>query len=243
MDTTKDWDEALAAWVGIRSAPARENRGRSAGFSVMTNTFLERWIATSHWLMPGVWFLPVIVACLYSAMVADALPWWQVGLAFVAGVLAWTFVEYWLHRWFFHLEPPENALGRYILFIAHGYHHEFPNDPGRLVAPPLLSWPIFAGLVALYSTFGGVWWMAGLAGTVSGYLGYDWMHYYTHHGRPTNPWLKKMRKFHLEHHFKHHQSRFGLSSPLWDWVFGTMGSDKAHESAVDELRQKDTWAV
>lgn len=240
-DTTPEWDEALDAWVGIQSAPAKENRRRSEGFAVMANPFLERWFATSHWIMPGVWFLPAIAACLYGALVTDALPAFQVATGFAVGVIGWTLVEYCLHRWFFHLPPGTHPWRRYILFIAHGYHHEFPNDPGRLVAPPILSWPIFAGLLLTYSSLFGVWWKPLLAGTVAGYLVYDWMHYYTHHGRPKRGWLKKMRKFHLEHHFKNHESRFGLSSPLWDLILGTMGDDTAHRTALKENEGRDSW--
>ena len=241
-DTTEEWDEALEVWVGIQSAPAKENRRRSKGFQVMSNNFLEKWFATSHWAMPGVWFIPVIVACLYSALVTKALPVVSVAGLFVAGTLGWTLVEYVLHRWFFHLPPGTHPARRYILFIAHGYHHEFPNDPGRLVAPPILSFPIAIVLFVVYTTVFGIWWQPLFAGTVFGYLGYDWMHYYTHHGRPTNPWLKAMRKFHLEQHFKDHESRFGLSSPLWDLVLGSMGTDKSHETALNENEGRDHWA-
>jgi hypothetical protein len=242
LDTTPEWEEALEAWVGIQSAPAKENRRRSKGFAVLATRFLEKWFATSHWLMPGVWFVPVICISLYTAIVTEALALPLVGGLFIGGVLAWTFVEYWLHRWFFHLPPGTHPFRRYILFIAHGYHHEFPNDPGRLVAPPVLSWPIAVFLVVLYSTLLGSWWTPFFAGTVTGYLGYDWMHYYTHHGRPKSGWLKRMRKFHLDHHFKDHESRFGLSTPLWDFVLGTMGTEKSHETALDENRNRDSWA-
>lgn len=243
MDTTPEWDQALDDWVGIQSAPAKENRRRSKGFPVMSNPFFEKWFATSHWIMPGVWFIPVITVSLYSALTTEALSVPTVAGLFFAGALLWTLVEYCLHRWYFHLEPGTHPLRRYILFIAHGYHHEFPNDPGRLVAPPILSFPIAAFLVVLYSLILGVWWKPVFAGTVGGYLIYDWMHYYTHHGRPKSGWLKKMRKFHLEHHFKDHETRFGLSSPLWDVILGSMGTDKAHETALDENKERDTWAA
>ncbi len=54
---------------------------------------------------------------------------------------------------------------------------------------------------------------------ILGYLGYDWMHYYTHHAVPKNRFGKFMRRFHLEHHFKTSTRQFGLSSPIWDYVF------------------------
>src|SRR6185503_18592837 len=102
--------------------------------------------------------------------------------------------EYLLHRFLFHMraETPEQ---KFRAFMVHGYHHEFPNDKLRLVAPPLMSWPI--GLVVFliyYYAFGvGTWWPV-FAGTLTGYIAYDWIHYYTHHFRPRNrvgKWLKQ----------------------------------------------------
>jgi sterol desaturase/sphingolipid hydroxylase (fatty acid hydroxylase superfamily) len=60
------------------------------------------------------------------------------------------------------------------------------------------------------------------AGTVLGYITYDWMHYYTHHFRPTTRLGKFLRRYHMEHHYKDSESHFGISSPLWDWVFRTV---------------------
>lgn len=103
----------------------------------------------------------------------------------------------------------------------HGYHHEFANDRLRLVAPPVMSWPVGAILAGLfYLAFGRFWWPA-VAGMMTGYVAYDWIHYYSHHARPTTAVGKWIRHYHLRHHYEDHNSRFGVSSPLWDFVFGT----------------------
>jgi sterol desaturase/sphingolipid hydroxylase (fatty acid hydroxylase superfamily) len=117
-----------------------------------------------------------------------------------------------------------------VQYMMHGYHHDFPLDPGRLVAPPILSWPIATVLVALYWPIFGSAAPALFAGTVAGYLGYDWMHYYTHHANPKNPLGRFMRQFHVEHHFGIAHSQFGLSSPLWDLAFGTFWTTGALKS-------------
>lgn len=227
FDTTEEWDEALEAWEGIGPTPAKRNRKRRYGFQVLKNGFLEKYFGTSHWIMPGVWFLPLITWCVYEARASAGLGWGTlVGLFFV-GVIAWTLIEYALHRFFFHLPPGKSEFRRTLLFTAHGYHHEFPDDPGRLVAPPALSWPIGALLALLCWGTLGVYWQAVLGGIYAGYLGYDWMHYYTHHGRPKSKMLKFMRRFHMEHHYKDHETRFGLSSPLWDVILRSYGRPEA----------------
>ncbi len=217
LSTTKEWDDALAAWRGIQNAPAEENRRRLKGFKVLQNDFLEKYFVTSHWVMPAVWFVPIIAYCIYSAAANHGLSWPTIAGCFVIGVLTWTLLEYVLHRFVFHF-PPVGPL-RTLLFVMHGYHHEFPNDPNRLVAPPVLSWPIGALVALAYWALFGPYWQALLAGTFAGYIAYDWTHYYTHHAVPKSRFGKFMRRFHLEHHFKNATTQFGLSSPLWDFAF------------------------
>lgn len=219
FDTTDEWKEALSAWDGIKDRPAPANRKRDRGFKVLQNDFMEKYIGTSHWAMPGVWFIPAAAFCMYGSVQWAGLSLAFSAVLFVVGLFAWTLVEYLLHRWVFHLRPASNMRLRELQFVMHGYHHEFPNDPGRLVAPPALSWPIAAALIIIYSILFGHHWWALFAGTSIGYLGYDWMHYYTHHAVPRFRLGKFMRRFHLEHHFACADFQYGLSSPLWDSVF------------------------
>ena len=117
----------------------------------------------------------------------------------------------------------ETPKEKFRQFMVHGYHHEFPNDKLRLVAPPLMSWPIAAVVLVLYHyLFGALMW-AVFAGTAAGYVAYDWIHYYTHHFKPGNPVGKWLKSYHLLHHFDEldGHGRYGVSSPLWDFVFGT----------------------
>jgi len=227
FDTTDEWKEAVEAWEGIPDNPPKEYRKRSKGFQVLKNDFLEKWFGTSHWAMPGVWFIPVIAVCVWHSLAVEGvMPLLVVGL-FTGGVLGWTLVEYLLHRWLFHLPPANNALLKEIQYVLHGYHHDFPDDPGRLVAPPILSWPLAVVVGGVYFLFFGSWWTAVFGGTVLGYLGYDWMHYYTHHAKPNNRFGRFMRRFHFEHHFGTAYSQYGLSSPLWDYFLGTFWTTKA----------------
>jgi len=105
---------------------------------------------------------------------------------------------------------------------VHGYHHIYPNDKMRLVAPPLMSWPVGAVLALItHWALGPGLWMPAYAGVTIGYLAYDYTHYYSHHFRPRGGPGKWLRSYHMLHHHDDRSSRFGVSSPLWDLVFNT----------------------
>ena len=106
-------------------------------------------------------------------------------------------------------------------FSCMEYHHDFPNDKMRLVAPPLMSWPIALALGLLTRWFGPDRWLPAFAGLTVRYLAYDYIHYYTHHFRPRWGPGKWLRRYHMLHHHDDRNSRFGVSSPLWDIVFKT----------------------
>lgn len=200
---------------------------------VFVSPVLEHVFGQAHPITPILWFGPFIAAAGYHAARAS---WHERGAAvalFFAGWLVWTLLEYLLHRFVFHMSAhtPEQRLRA---FLMHGYHHEFPEDPMRLVAPPLMSWPIgvIIGLLTHW-VVGPELWLYSFAGTATGYIAYDWIHYYTHHFRPTGGPGKWLRSYHMLHHFGDRGSRFGVSSPLWDFVFGTYRSIKDVKHARD----------
>jgi sterol desaturase/sphingolipid hydroxylase (fatty acid hydroxylase superfamily) len=55
---------------------------------------------------------------------------------------------------------------------------------------------------------------------------YDLTHYATHHFPMRGGYAKFLKRYHMQHHYKTPNQRFGVSSPLWDWVFGTMPAEK-----------------
>lgn len=238
LDFTDEATEVIARWDKTIGAPSRENRKKNR-LRVYKNPFVEHVLATSHPLLPGLWFGPVIV---YGAWLAlSSARGLAVGLAtFGLGVLAFSLLEYCLHRWVFHFDPGESDFGKTMLFLLHGYHHEFPNDRWRLVAPPLMSWPIAAIVFLLYSLVlpaDLVWILFG--GTCLGYLAYDWIHYYTHHFRAPKTWVgKRLRRAHAVHHYKLFGQNMGISSPLWDLLFGTFAwSDRTVKEALAATRE------
>jgi dihydroceramide fatty acyl 2-hydroxylase len=142
-------------------------------------------------------------------------------LSVVGGYLFWTLTEYWMHRAIFHFEP-EGGVGARLHWIIHGVHHDHPNDPLRLVMPPSVSIPLASlfiwGFTAVLGTPEA--WLFGV-GFLSGYLGYDMLHFHVHHHAPRTRLGKLMRELHMRHHFQDDTRGFGVSAPFWDHVFGT----------------------
>ena len=143
---------------------------------------------------------------------------------FGLGIISWTLTEYWLHRAVFHFMP-NGPWSKRVHFWIHGVHHQWPKDKYRLVMPPAVSIALYFLFGLLFGLmFGSNWMWAFQSGFVAGYLVYDMTHFATHHLRPLTAWGRQVQRHHLLHHGKDSHQRFGVSTPLWDWVFGTMPS-------------------
>lgn len=214
--------ETVRRWDGSLLQPSNENR-KHEGIRVFKASWFEHVFAKAHPIVPGVVWGPIMFAAIWLAARDARFAFWPAVWVFALGFLAWTLIEYLLHRFVFHLMPEPTFESKFKQFMVHGYHHEFPNDRMRLVAPLLLSVPIGAVVLAAEYVLAGAYYSRLLfAGTVLGYITYDWMHYYTHHFRPTTRLGKFLRRYHMEHHYKDSETHFGISSPLWDWVFRTV---------------------
>jgi sterol desaturase/sphingolipid hydroxylase (fatty acid hydroxylase superfamily) len=184
--------------------------------------FLDLFSRT-HWSVVPILWVPVCsLMLLYSALRTSAGWLWTLPLA-LAGFVAWTLSEYWLHRTLFHWQPP-GKLGERLHFFVHGVHHTWPKDKYRLVMPPAVSITLFFVFLApFYLIFGEQLVWAWHAGFVLGYVFYDVTHYYLHHHNPKSAYGLRLKKNHMLHHFKDPESRFCVSNLLWDRVFGTLG--------------------
>ncbi|KAK7260415.1 hypothetical protein RIF29_26439 [Crotalaria pallida] len=182
--------------------------------------FLEFFTRTVWWVIPIIW---VPVASLFiSTSVQMGLACPQVALFVVIGIFVWTFAEYMLHRFLFHVQT-KNYWGNTMHYLLHGCHHKHPMDGLRLVFPPaaaaILATPIWYSVKLICTPsiapamFGGI---------LLGYVMYDCTHYYLHHGQPKSDVPKSLKKFHLNHHYRLQTYGFGITSPLWDIVFGTL---------------------
>lgn len=140
---------------------------------------------------------------------------------FAAGLLSWTLIEYLLHRLAFHG------------FAPHSEHHANPTDPVFIVAPLWLSLSSTAVLLAAFSLAARSWAMGAsmVAGVIAGYLAYEGIHLRIHSPAAGGALLRALRKHHYYHHFASDQVCFGVTSPLWDRVFGSVPSSATESEA------------
>lgn len=145
---------------------------------------------------------------------------------FLLGLLVWTLVEYYFHRFLLHKEqqPEKITPDKFAEIVdGHGIHHAFPQYRPVIVINPrkiiVYSVGIYLGLVWLVSTRCT---LAVLSGIIAGLTCYDALHYWMHFGWPTSfiP-LLNLRRSHLKHHYRDTTRGFGVSSTLWDHIFGT----------------------
>lgn len=165
--------------------------------------------------------VPALAVLLNS--VAPQGRWAAQLLLVLAGLIAWSAIEYVLHRFVLHRVRPFRAW--------HEAHHDRPT--ALICAPTLLSSMLIVALV-----FGPLWLLGGLwracaltLGVVSGYLAYAITHHATHHWRANSRWLRKRKRWHaLHHHSIGGPSCYGVTSGFWDHVFGSAAPVAAHRA-------------
>lgn len=141
---------------------------------------------------------------------------------FLGGLLFWTLAEYLLHRFLFHWIN-DSAFVKRFHYSVHGYHHDYPRDETRVFMPPLPGLFLSSVFLCLYYLILGDYAFMFTAGFINGYLLYASIHWSTHRFKPPRQkWLKVLWRHHNMHHFRHPDKAFGVSSPLWDFIFGTM---------------------
>jgi len=121
-------------------------------------------------------------------------------LLFFFGLVAWTFAEYITHRFVLHAIAP----------VQHGIHHACPQD-----AIDRIFWQIWLAFAVVYLTTAGTM----LAGVLVAYAWYLSVHYCAHHNPAILP--ASLLKHHLDHH-KFANRNYGVTTKVWDRVFGTI---------------------
>ncbi len=143
-----------------------------------------------------------------SAVLPDA----GLVVAAVAGYLAWGLVEYGVHGILSH---------RFRTFVTrlHAEHHRdaravFTSPVGWLPAAAF----VFAVLVPL---LGPILAGAAVGGLLLGFARYEWLHWRIHFQPPRSPRERLLRSHHLSHH-RNPRAYHGVTTRLWDRVFGTL---------------------
>jgi sterol desaturase/sphingolipid hydroxylase (fatty acid hydroxylase superfamily) len=149
-----------------------------------------------------IYFCEMLVASLVATvlLVISRLSMSTGAVLFGGGVVAWTLAEYIVHRFVLHYFAPRE----------HGLHHANPNG-----AVLTIFWQIWICFALVYFIAGGVF----VAGALVAYAWYLFVHHCAHHGPDKLPLPL------LKHHQRHHRlatRNYGVSTTLWDHVFGTM---------------------
>jgi sterol desaturase/sphingolipid hydroxylase (fatty acid hydroxylase superfamily) len=187
--------------------PMKKNLVRAGVDSIVRMSSTQ----TNYWVEVGVdltlCILLIVEGCrLNTSGALSAL------LAVALGLFAFSFVEYFFHRWMFHTRIPLFAQG-------HRMHHEHPlgydSLPFFLPGAVLL---VLTGLVVLILPTGFALLMMG--SVTLGYIAYGLSHFTIHHVRFKHPLLRRWAGAHHVHHY-HPDSNFGVTTPLWDLLLGT----------------------
>ncbi len=210
------------------------NKGQAQLFE---NPYLEMLTKTNPiviWSM----YIPILSFILYTAYSKFQYSAGTIIGLFVAGVFFWTFFEYLAHRYIFHMISESPRMKRFA-YILHGNHHHYPRDRERLFMPPVPSLIISSTILGIMYLFMGAKAFMFFPGFMFGYLMYGTMHYAIHAFNPPFKWMKPLWRNHHLHHYKDEHHGFGVSSTLWDHVFGTMfdlKAEKEDQAKVNELR-------
>lgn len=194
-----------------------KNKGTKQLFA---NPALERLSRTNSAVPISLFCLLSIGFTYYAIAEVGIGPLATAGL-FVTGFLFFTLLEYLAHRYFFHMAP-SSKVKKKLQYTVHGVHHEFPKDKERLAMPPFIALLYALLFYLVFSLIMGAYAFAFLPGVLLGYATYLFVHYMVHAYQPPNSFLKVLWVHHGIHHYKDHTVAFGVSSPLWDYVFRTM---------------------
>jgi sterol desaturase/sphingolipid hydroxylase (fatty acid hydroxylase superfamily) len=135
--------------------------------------------------------------------------------ACLAGLVLWTFLEYVLHRIALHRMP--------VFSPMHSLHHGAPLD--FIGTPSWVSVTVWVSVILLP-----LWWLAGFTvangmtvGVMVGYWWYGYVHHVIHHHtrKPSSAYFSGLRAWHMRHHHSPKRGNFGVTTHVWDYVFGT----------------------
>lgn len=138
-------------------------------------------------------------------------------IAFILGALGWTLAEYILHRGWGHKGRAKNPFSTEHLahhadvsYFAPTYKKAIAAASLMVVMGPLLYW---------WLSWTGV---AAATGFVGMYILYEVIHRRLHTHRGLTAYGRWARRHHLHHHYRRPNLNHGVTTPIWDFVFGTL---------------------
>lgn len=199
----------------------REIKPKNTGTKRLFESPVLEKLSRTHISIPLSIFFIYSSALLYWSVTHTALNALVTIGMFALGFVSFTWVEYMAHRYLFHMSTSTKSREK-LQYTIHGVHHEFPKDKDRLAMPPLLSITISTLLLFLFRLIMGDLVFSFLPGFLTGYAFYLSIHYMVHAFPPPKNFFKVLWVNHSIHHYKEGEYVFGVSSPLWDYIYGTM---------------------
>ena len=149
------------------------------------------------------------------------------------GFFAWTLLEYVVHRWVYHAVPFFRDL--------HNAHH---SEPAAYIgAPPGVT------ILLICLLFFAPWMTASFlvasgltAGMLIGYMAYMLVHHSAHFRRlAATSWFSATRRHHALHHHHSVSCNFGVTTRVWDHIFGTAfkGREQADPPGIARRQTRD----
>ncbi|HEX8557084.1 MAG TPA: sterol desaturase family protein [Pyrinomonadaceae bacterium] len=178
-------------------------------------------------------FYTAVLSLLHAAVIREGafrLP--EAAGLVCAGLLTWGLYEYAVHRWVLHREPRVhgfNLPGN----LTHLRHHADPHSLQRLNVQLSESVPVCVVYYLLAWGATGSWQAAThlFTGLIAGYFFYEYLDFQAHHGTSRTRLIRYFRKYHLQHHHYDATVRYGVTSPLFDYLFGTFHLKKRRAAA------------
>ncbi|MFK7900559.1 MAG: sterol desaturase family protein [Cyclobacteriaceae bacterium] len=188
--------------------------------SVAKNPLIEK-LTRTHIAVPVTLYFILSAGLLYYAVQRQNMNPLVVTGLFFGGWLFFSLLEYIMHRWLFHMSI-HTKFRKNLQYTAHGVHHEFPKDKTRLAMPVPASLVLASAFFSVFWVIMNVYTFGFLPGVLTGYATYLFVHFIVHIYAPPKNYFKHLWLSHSIHHYKDNTVVFGVSSQLWDHIFGTM---------------------
>lgn len=195
-------ESSIVIYQDIKSKPEKPDEDRLVSLGIGS---------ANYWLTFVTDPVTILFFLFWEAFILRSSPVISL-FSYAAGLFAWSLVEYSFHRWIYHK-------GRTPAHAGHQIHH---GSPETLIAMPWfvstglfgLFWYVFAYMLQFRFA------LSFAGGLLSGFVVYGAFHHLHHHFDLKSCRYRKLRA----HHFIHHRFpdvNFGVTSRLWDHVFGT----------------------
>lgn len=159
--------------------------------------------------------------------------------SFTFGWFGWSFTEYVMHRFVGHKKGAKQTFAK-----EHIRHHAtagyFTPTTKKIWLSARVLVPFWCCAVAVFGIAIG---SAVLAGFTASYATYEIMHYMFHSFPPRTSAGAWLRKHHFWHHYHNPNRNHGVTSPLWDIVFGTRVPAEQVRVPEQYLRKSMPWLI